>query len=218
MTQKRLCSKDWQLLRRLSAAGCPVNLADFDYPLRAIVAKWETTNVYQLPTGVGIALPLHIVAADPITIAEFRLEAGWLESPIKWLRRSADGAYHLQARSAVLNFRAEQVLNHRTWSSGGLKRGAFWHGILLGVTGSLASDDATLEATLVIVDALGVEYPFPVKINNSPAAMEAVLTTGTEETGKVSKANASSAAPPVTGSWTRLIDEIIALGDPDDCA
>jgi len=174
MNTKAPSPKQWQLLHRLQAAGCPVDCARIappDYPLRVTqLAREGLDNVYSLPGGIGIILPLRIVASSAVTICDFRLRARWLQDSVSWVARCSEHerSYCLQTATHHLNFDPGAVLNRRTWHTGNLRRGSYLQGFLVGTTaGVLPEGESVLEATLLIEDLYGTEYPYSVRLTTN---------------------------------------------------
>lgn len=172
MKEQAPSPQQWQLLHRLQAAGCPVDLAHVpppDHPLRVICTAKARTNVLPVRDGIGIILPLRIVAAVAITITGFRLDADWLSAPVAWVEPCAEhrGKYCL-TDTAKRHLSLAKVLNQRTLYSGRLKRGEFLQGCLVGTTKHPLRSDVELPATLYIQDLAGIEYPYLQVLRNTP--------------------------------------------------
>jgi hypothetical protein len=177
MKTKAPSPEQWQLLRRLQAAGCPLDLAHLpppDYPLRVIsLNSGLPTNVFPLAggAGAGIALSLRIVASASITIAGFRLQAEWLAPPLSWVERCPEHprSYCLLTEGNHTSFDAATTIHSRKLHSGRLQTGKYIQGFLVGTTGAaLLSPAIELKATLWIEDVFGAEYPYAVTLNNHP--------------------------------------------------
>ena len=177
MIKRALHPEQWQILRRLGAAGCPVDhehLPQASYPLRVFTEDsiWGT-NIFPLPRGTGIAFRLNIIVTVSFTICQIRLRADWLKGGISWLGSCRDHfrhyCFHECSYGPDIRFCSDEVLNSRMGRWEALKRGMGLHGFLVGTFPDIlpSTAEAKLEATVVIEDLFGEEYPFPVEINNS---------------------------------------------------
>lgn len=173
MNGKAPSPQQWQLLHRLQLAGCPLDLARVpppDHPVRLISRTNVRTNVFRLELGVGIVIPVRIVATSPIIIAGYRLQADWLSTPLSWVEPCTEhlGKYCLPA-AEDRHLSLSKVLNRRTLYSGRLKSGDFLEGLLVGVCQQpLRSQKPQLSATLYLEDISGREYPYGVTVRNNP--------------------------------------------------
>ena len=147
MRAKPPSPEQWQLLRRLQTAGCPLDLERLlppDYPLRVIsLNSGLPTNVFPLAggAGVGIVLILRIAASASITIAGFRLQAEWLASPLSWVERCPEHPrrYCLRTEGGHTSFDAATTIHSRKLHSGRLQAGKYIQGFLVGTTGAALS-------------------------------------------------------------------------------
>lgn len=186
----------WQILRRLQAVGCPLDCERLPEPTHPLRVRCGTlalgTNLVSLPGGMGVILPLQIIASVPITINRFDLKAEWLRKPVTWVGQCRQHGgnfkwyYCLHGTShGDLQFKWETTLNHRTgnasqqkrlppWIQDGvLKRGAEMKGYLVGIFEDTLplGIGPKLEALLSIEDLFGMEYPYSIVLeNNQPKA------------------------------------------------
>jgi hypothetical protein len=190
----------WQILRRLQAVGCPLDCERLPEPIHPLRVRCGTlafgTNLVSLPGGMGVILPLQIIASVPITINRFELKAEWLRKPVTWVSQCRQHGGNLKwyyclhrTSHGDLRFTWETTLNHRTgnasqqkrlspWIQDGvLKRGAEMKGPLVGTfEGALPVDiGPKLEATLSIEDLFGKEYPYYIALENKRPAGEPSL-------------------------------------------
>ncbi|MFZ3211619.1 MAG: hypothetical protein WA188_08895 [Terriglobales bacterium] len=177
MTKRALHPEQWQILRRLEAAGCPVDcerLPQGSYPLRVLTerSRWGT-DIFPLPQGTGIALRLNIIVTASLTICQLHLRADWLGGEISWFKPCVDHfrryCFHECAYGTDIRFSFDEVLNERMSRWQALSRGSHLRGFLIGAAPDVLASTmgAELEARLVIEDLFGEEYPFLVKISNS---------------------------------------------------
>ncbi len=181
MTRTLLHPEQWETLRRLEAAGCPLDLEHLPqgtYPLRVFteVSPWGT-DIFPLANGTGIAFRLCMIATASVTICKLRLQAAWLKAEPSWSVRCRNHCdkycFHDCSYGPNIQFHFDQVLNYHLLRWESLKRGAWWRGFLVGtVPGKLSGAAAAkLRATIVIEDLLG-EYPFPVLLDNNKVIIE----------------------------------------------
>jgi hypothetical protein len=177
MTIRRaLQPEQWQVLQRLSSVGCPVDDENLPTPLDVLVHP-GATQFFPLSQGTGlsrrngIALPVRVVASTSITICRFRLQLDWVGEEISWLgfcdEHPGDPQKHycFPKRSWNDRYSSEEVLNHRTFRRGVLKRCGFLSGLLLGTFCSPlppTNIGTELHATLSIEDLSEHEYRFPI--------------------------------------------------------
>ena len=177
MTKRALHPKQWQILRRLEAAGCPVDierLPQASYPLRVLTERspWGT-DIFPLPHGTGIAFRLNIIVTASLTICQLHLRADWLGGEVSWLNPCLDHSrcycFHECTYGTDIRFSFDEVLNERMSRWQALSRGCHLRGFLIGMARDVlpSTMGAKLEARVVIEDLLGEEYPFLVKISNS---------------------------------------------------
>jgi len=190
----------WQILRRLQAVGCPLDyeeLPEPTYPLRVRCATSAFgTHLFSLPSGMGIIVPLQIIASAPITINRFDLRADWLRNPVTWVSQCRQHWGNFKWYYCLhgtphgdLQFKWETALNHRTGNAGEskrlspfiqdgvLKRGAEMKGSLVGTFPDTlpVSIGPKLAATLNIEDLFGKKYPYSVVLENKQPAARAEL-------------------------------------------
>jgi hypothetical protein len=193
MRNRTLHPRQLQIIRRLQVVGCPLDYEYLSsrptYPLRVVTeaSDWGT-NLFSMPGGTGLLLPLRIVASVRITISRFDLRAEWLKTPITWASCCRQHSRYLQwfyclhgTSSGDIQVTWERTLNHRTGENllaavfpgipdgGVLKRYTEIKGTLVGAFPYMlpATVGAKLEATLYIADLMGEEYPYPVVIENT---------------------------------------------------
>jgi hypothetical protein len=180
MIRRALQPEQWQLLQRLSSVGCPVDDENLPTPLDVVVHPGDA-QFLPLSDGIGIALPIRVIASTSITICRFRLQADWVKGKISWLgfcdQHPGDAQKHycFPERSWNYRYSSEQVLNHRTFDRGVLKRGGFLSGLLLGIFHNpLPSTKigTKLQATLGIEDLSEHEYRFPIVLVDDTTASD----------------------------------------------
>jgi len=89
---------------------------------------------------------------------------------VSWVGRCSEHerSYCLQTATHHLKFDPGAVLNRRTWHAGNLRRGSYLRGFLVGTTaGVLPEGESVLDATLLIEDLYGTEYPYSVRLTTT---------------------------------------------------
>ncbi len=196
MRNRSIDPRQWQIIRRLHAVGCPLEddlrTGGPTHPLRVIQETSNLgTDLLPMSSGMGLVLKLRIVASVRITICRFDLQADWLKTPITWVdvcsQHSTNRSYCLHGTSrGDLKVKWEEGLNHRIGISlaasiypgipdgGVLKRFSEIRGFLIGTfPGTLpATTGRKLEATLYVTDLMGEEYPYSVVIENTQPKLE----------------------------------------------
>jgi hypothetical protein len=183
MTRIVLHAEQWETLRRLEAAGCPLDLEHLprgSYPLRVFteVSPWGT-DVFPLANGTGIAFRLCMIATASITICKLQLQANWLkDDELSWSTPCRDHGqnhcFHNCIYGPRIRFQSDEVLNRRLVRWEILKRSdylrGFWVGTFPGTLNDVA--EAKLPATVVIEDLFGEQYPFSILLDNSKGIIE----------------------------------------------
>lgn len=133
MTRTLLHPEQWEILHRLEAAGCPLDLKHLPrgtYPLRVFteVSPWGT-DIFPLTNGTGIAFRLCMIATASVTICKLRLQADWLKAEPSWSVPCRDHrikyCFHDCSYGRNIQFNFDQVLNYHLERWEGLKRGAW---------------------------------------------------------------------------------------------
>lgn len=171
MMDKARHPKQRQIFRRLDAAGCPIDWEHLRtaYPLQVeTIGSNLPTNVFPIPDATGIVLPVEIVLSAPLLIGGHELRADWLPQSLSWLNACDQHSDSYCFHECDLQIDYIWVFNWFLLKPGLLKRGSVTRGFLIGkFPGTLPSTaGAKLEATLLIHDLSGDEYPFPVSIDN----------------------------------------------------
>lgn len=192
MRNRSIDPRQWLIIHRLHAVGCPLEddllTGGPTYPLRVIKeASNLGTNLLTMSSGMGLVLPLRIVASVRMTISRFDMQADWLKTPITWVgvcpqhSPGFERSYCLHGTGrGDLKLKWENGLNHRTGISlaaarypgipdgGVLKRFSEIRGSLVGTFPDTLSVTAgpKLDATLYVTDLMGEQYPYSVVIEN----------------------------------------------------
>jgi hypothetical protein len=177
MTRTLLHPEQWETLRRLEAAGCPLDLEHLPratYPLRVFtgVSPWGT-DIFPLANGTGIAFRICMIATASVTICKLQLQADWLKDDPSWSVPCRDHwqnyCFHDCSYGSHIQIYSGRVLNHRILRWESLKRGGSMRGFLVGtVPGTLSGAvEGKLRATIVIQDIFGEQYPFPLLLDNN---------------------------------------------------
>ncbi len=174
--RRRLHPEQWQVLRRLAAANCPVDCEHqpgAPYPCRVSTedSPWGT-DIFPLPQGTGIAFRLNIVATASFNIGKLDLRADWLKGTIAWSKPCLDHFRSYCFDECIygpdIRFSFDEALNGKInrWES--LDRGRRFRGFLVGSfpDGLPSTAGVKLPATVVIEDLLGEAYPFAIEISN----------------------------------------------------
>lgn len=166
--------QQWQVIERLAASGCPLDLIHLpppNRPVRVINTPSELrTNVFASDVGVALVLVLRIVASEPITICGLRIEAGWLKAPL----RAVTTCDRHQRKSCIpingthLSFESAKLLNRFGFTSAALKRHESLAGLFVAISDGLLPTEANLRAVLWVQDILGSEYPYSLNLVCQP--------------------------------------------------
>ncbi len=184
-------AEQWKVLRRLHSVGCPL---DWDHvavpsrPLRiSLTSSIEGTNIFSVPGGTGIALGLLVFASAPVTIAEYMLEADWLNTPGSCIEPCSEHKGKYCFHECSLGHKGERidaefVLNRRRSSRqqpdvGTFRRGDSIEELLLATFPEVTPPTAAalLPATLWIEDRFGDSYPFRLLLDNKKTDLPARL-------------------------------------------
>lgn len=166
----------WQLLRRLHRAGCPVNwdgLEEPCYPLRIVHEPAALgTELFPLGERTGIAFRIRITAAVGLTISRLSMSADWLHVPVHWpdyCTRHKCYCFHNCRQGEVRFGTSEGLFVPNRWICGrALKRNQWASGYLALILDEVVpSTGGQLETTLWLQDQLGKSYPYNVVLNNT---------------------------------------------------
>jgi hypothetical protein len=164
----------WQLFRRLQAAGCPVNWDNWEEPCHPLHMVHEPcalgTELFPLEEYTGLAFRLRITAAVGFTISKLTIAFNWSHEPILWLndcKRHERYCLHNCCQGEV-RLVSSNVLNHRIHGLT-LKRDQSVSGYLALILDQVVPTSAgsQLEATLSFEDPLGRSYPYSLLLNNT---------------------------------------------------
>jgi hypothetical protein len=163
---------EWQLLRRLDAAGCAINWNQVEepcYPL-SIIHQPAALGTEILPAGkhTGLAFRLRITASVGIRISGIKLETDWIQGQLVWL----SGQPEYQFRNCCggeVRFGQWSLLNRRIREGLTLKRGESVSGYLAFILSNVVPLGAggKLSATLLCEDQFGRSYPYSLELDNS---------------------------------------------------
>lgn len=128
--------------------------------------------MFPLPRVTAIAFRLNIAVTVPMNISQLHLRADWLKGPISWLKpcptHFRNYCLHECADGGDVQFFAHDVLNGKIKRWERLHRGDHLRGFLLGTFTDPFPSTAgpKLDATVVIEDLFGEEYPFSIELSN----------------------------------------------------
>lgn len=176
-------SKQWALLRRMRANGCPIdyrNLAMPSHPLAVVnhplaLQDGGASNLFRGGGHVWIVLRLDISVTSTIGIGDLRLRAHWFAGEAALVKPCPE---HPESYCLPLNpggqhwsFSSDQVLNRWNRTKGILPRRAHCKGYILarGADFLATSRAEYLDIEICIDDWLGNEMVFPVSLVNRPA-------------------------------------------------
>lgn len=203
-------------VRELAESGIPMDLdliPESDLvisPPKLLITPEEpglTNAVCPLRNGlVAYVFGLTIVNGLPGTtwIFGYELELPWEDERLHWLPcraddGSRDGFYRFPGESC-LEFRRENVLNHRIYRQGRLAHGNFLQGYLLGLGWKRVPRQFThgdlVRAKLSVVDSIG---------RTSSAAVDLMVDRTMENARRKSRADV---APRRRSLFTELSDEV----------
>lgn len=171
------CMAQPDLVRRLIAAGCPLDINESYNPLPlpsglliCQVGGEFTNRAFDLnPPGTGYMLDLEIASnvRGLLVVRYFTLELPWEAPQFSWLPDPAESGTkkdpYVIPGTGGLEFPRKLVINHRTSAQGRLRRRDILDGLLLGMSFESIPDcfrhGAMVDATLCIVDQLERRYP-----------------------------------------------------------
>lgn len=174
MSRKIVVSPDqWQLLKRLDAAGCPISWRQFETPCDPIRLIQEPpalgTELFAVAENVTLlAVRLKIVASRPFAIKGLALRADWLVGSLTWLLTEHAIGCFPERSGGEIRFAAAGLLNMRIIRGLTLKAGEVVSGYVAGFADwAIPASDETLAATLVIKDQFDRGYPYDLNLMNS---------------------------------------------------
>ena len=181
--QQQIQAEWWYRLRRLELAGLrlPYQLIAPNHPLRVEHLRPAMgQDVFPVVNGVGVAISVRITAGAPITIGNYRLS--WdaipelsLPGEMKPLdccaRCSSDRVrrFCFELSSGHRTIELPNLQKEKIWAGGALKRDLWLQGCFSALLGAEQRfPSVVVSATLNIVDVMGNEYPYPLRLNVSP--------------------------------------------------
>ena len=175
--------RQWVVLHRLQAAGCPVDLAKIQPPIAPLrmvqLAQEMVSNVLPIIDGCGIAFRVRLIASESITITGCRLKADWLEHPLEWVAQCGQHrGRHCLLVSEEQHVQFSSVLNDQIGRGVQLRAGQYLEGFLVGQTAKTVKVSASTEELLVTLwvrDLRHDEYPYIIRLRNCPTAIAASL-------------------------------------------
>lgn len=177
--------QQWTILRRMRAAGCPIDYRDLTVPSRPLtvvshplpLANGGASNVSRRDGETWIALYVEMSVASTVQIGALRLRAHWLvgEASLVEPCLQHDEKYCLPLYSGGEHWSksSQSVLNRWNRSKGILSRGEHYNGYILARgTDFLATSRAQyLDIEVCIDDWLGHEMVFPLVLVNGRVAL-----------------------------------------------
>lgn len=180
--QNQITAGWWFRLQRLERAGLrlPYPLTAPNDPVRVEHLSANLHNVFPIVNGVGVAISVRITTGKPLTIGNYRLS--WVENPelsLPGQTKPLDSCARCSSDS-VRRFCFDLPSGHRTielpnlqtekiWAGGTLKRDLWLQGCL---SATLRAEQRFLSPVvsviLHIIDVMGNEYPYPLRLNISP--------------------------------------------------
>ena len=163
-----------EILRRLKAAGCPIEVDVPPLEFQAEVTIIQTADAYLFDMGnrgIGIALCVRLAREKPgqITIVEFGdVHLPWRTQGVMWLDRRPPSSLPVYRLPNGFDFPGDNVLNHRFGEEGlRLRSGRCVEGYVLGTTLGRIPDrhihGCIVDAEFSVLDALGHEFRGPVR-------------------------------------------------------
>jgi len=163
----------WQLFRRLHAAGCPVNWDNWAEPCHPLHMVHEPcalgTELFPLEERTGLAFRLRITAAVGFTVSELAMAGNWLHGPMHWLNYCERHERYCLHNCCQGEIRFSNVLNSSIQCGLALKRDQSVSGYVAVILDKVVPTSAgsQLELTLSFVDPLGRCYPYSLLLNNA---------------------------------------------------
>lgn len=171
---ERKWQADIELVRRLRAAGIPLEADEDDVGIAALptygltIMQTGECSVFDLdPCGVGYILDLRVVpnVPWPFELSALELDLPWQDSYLHWILDpletfAKDGMYWLPNKES-LGYPRDQVINHLVGTGKQISRGRSFGGLLLGV-GAFMPDTilqgSEVPALVRISDQFGKQY------------------------------------------------------------
>ncbi len=187
--QERNTPQQWYRLRRLERAGIrlPHPLAEPTDPVRVQhLPPIMGCDVFPVVDGVGVAVSVRIIAGTRITIGAYRLS--WGETPVSTAEIdpllpcagcSTDRLprYCFDRVSGHATIPEPNLQKEKIWAGGTLPRGLWVRGCFSGLLSARYRFAAlVVPATLHIIDGLGIDYPYPLRLTVSPELKLASLS------------------------------------------
>jgi hypothetical protein len=189
---ERITSKQWYRSRRLELAGLrlPKPLIAPNHPVRVEHLTHATVcDVFPIVNGVGVAVPVRIIAGVAITIVDYRLH--WDEMPelslpgkMKLLKscprcsRDYQPSYCFELPSGHYTTKLPN-LQKEGRSVAMLKRNYSMKGCYSAwMEDQPRFSSKTVAASLHIIDIMGNEYPYPLRLRMHPDLLTVAAPTG----------------------------------------
>lgn len=174
MTHKTQVSPhQWQLLKRLDAAGCPISWDQFEEPCDPVRLIHDPpalgTDIFPLTSNrTGLAFRVRIAALRRFTIQNIALRARCGFGGLTWLSTQYGIGSFPYPGDGEVRFAAAGLLNSRLVRGLTLKAGEVVSGyIALLASRAIPPSDESLAATLLIHDQFDRAYPYELDLANS---------------------------------------------------
>jgi hypothetical protein len=165
---------EYHLLRRLDAAGCPVNLDRLAQPCHPLQIIQEPAalgrELFPLGDQTGLAFRVRITASVPFSISGIVFQTDWAPGEITWLDFcNQHRAYCFHGyRNGDVRIASHRVLNPKFDSYLRLKAGEWVSGYMaLTLNEVVPPRHKTPKATLLICDQFDNRYPYDFVFENS---------------------------------------------------
>ena len=178
-------SQQWTLLRRMRAAGCPIDYRYLILPSRPLTLvnhpllhkNGGATNVFRTDGQTWMVLYVEMSVASTVQIGALRLRAHWLAGEATLvepcLQHAENYCLPLYSGGKHWSIPSQSVLNSWKRRKGILSRGLYHKGYILARgTDFLATSRAQyIDMDVCIADWLGHEMVFPVVLVNGQVAL-----------------------------------------------
>lgn len=174
MTERReVSTHEWQILKRLDAAGCPIPWDELEEPCCPLRVHQEPpalgTELFALSEKrMALAVRLRIIASRRFSSQRIALQTNWIQGTLTSLLVE-DGVASFPCSGGEVRFAAAGLLNGRLTSGYPSKTGRMVWGYLVGVMDQppIPPSEKSLPATLVIYDQWDRSYPYHLDLVNT---------------------------------------------------
>jgi hypothetical protein len=173
---RTITAHEYHLLRRLDAAGCPVNLDRLAQPCHPLQIIHEPAalgrELFPLGDQTGLAFRVSITAAVPFTISGIVFRTDWAPGGMEITWSNFCNQHHAYCfhgyRNGDVRIASDRVLNLKFGSNLRFKAGECVSGyIALNLNEVVLPRDKKPKATLLICDQFDKRYPYDFVFENS---------------------------------------------------